>query len=199
MSFVKLRIALGVAVSALGVVLLGSAAPQDADVDTLPNRVYVHRDAKTSVKVPTGWEITNPYRLRKSTTTTVLGLEKDNPRVAVTIIWSLLGKRPWGEVIRASEGDDLGEEYATLLTVYGKGKVSRPTTYKSGPYTVFKVLIDDGPEKTTAGAVYFLEGGSAESRWKIKVRAVFPLTNREEYIKQVEEVIANFAIAKETE
>src|SRR5580692_10058265 len=158
MSFFKLRITFGVAAGLFGLAILGSAAPQDAGIDIYPNRIYVHTDSKTSLKVPLGWEISNPYRLRKSSSTTVLGLVKELPdRVALTIIWSHLGNRPWNEIIRATEGDDLGDEYATLLTVYGKARVGRPTTFKTGPYTVFKVLVDDGPEKVTAGAVYLFE------------------------------------------
>jgi hypothetical protein len=192
----KWRIAFGVSAS-LMCFALAASADIESGVQSLPKRTFVHLESKVSLRVPAGWEIFDPYRLRKTTTSSVLGLEKENPRVAVTIIWSPLGNRPWDEVIRAAADDDRGDEYATLVTVYKKDNIERPITMKVGPYTVFKVLIDGGPDKGDAGALYLFEAGSGGNRWKVKVRAVYPRQNREEYLKQVEEVIANFSMATE--
>ncbi len=184
-----------VAVAILVGCVLAIPAADDTGVLSLPDRVFQHKDSKTALRVPDGWTIIPPYRLRKSTTSSVLGLEKENPRVAVTVIWSPLGNRPWSDVIRAAEDENLGEEYALLTTVYGKNKVGRPTTMKVGPFTVFKVLVDDGPDDKSgkfAGAVYLFESGTGEDRWKVKIRAVYPQAGREEYIRQVEELIGKF-------
>jgi hypothetical protein len=198
--FLKWRIVLGVAAGLFGLTLAGSAA-DDAGLDAMPDRSFIHKSSKTTVKAPAGWTIIPPYRLRKTNASTVLGLEKDNPLVSVTIVWSPIGNQSFSDFIRAAAEEDpeaLGEEYATLVAVYGKAKVGRPTTlpnFKVGMHSVFKVLIDDGPEKGRyAGAVYLFEAGSGDSRWRIKVRAVYPQMNREEYIKQVEEVVKAFKI-----
>lgn len=186
------RIAFGGAF-VLAACLVGASSAEDAGINALPNRVYVHKDSKTAIRVPLAWEIIAPYRLRKSTASSVLGLEKADPRITVTIIWSPLGTRPWNDVIRAAEDDNLGEEHALLVTVYGKGKVGRPTTMKVGPFTVFKITLDAGPEEgKSAGAVYLFEAGSGEDRWKVKIRAVYPQVNREVYVKQVEDLLAQF-------
>jgi hypothetical protein len=188
------RRSVGVVAALLGCALAASAA-DDTGVLALSNRTFHHKDSKTALRVPDGWTIIPPYRLRKTTTFSALGLEKENPRVAVTIVWSPLGNRPWSDVIRAAEDENLGEEYALLRTVYGKDKVGRPTTMKVGPFTVFKVLLDDGPDDKSgkfAGAVYLFEAGAGDDRWKVKIRAVYPQVGREEYIRQVEEVIGQF-------
>jgi hypothetical protein len=187
------RLALGVAAGVLALAV-SSGSAIDSGVDVLANRTYIHRDSKSFVRVPVGWTIQDPYRLRKTTGNSVLSLDKLDPRISVTIVWSPLGGRPWNEIVRAAEDDALGEEYGLLVAVYGKAKVGRPTTFRVGPFAVFKILIDDGPEgpSKTAGAVYLLEANSGESRWKVKVRAVYPQLNREEHIKQVEELIGQF-------
>ena len=194
MTCLKWRIVLGVTASLFCFVGLGNGA-DDVGVDSLSNRTYIHKEAKVALKVPDDWHVIAPYRLRKSTTSTVLGLERNDPRVVITVIWSPLGNRPFSDIIRtADELDDLGDEYATLIAVYGKGKVGRPTSYKSNAFSIYKILVDDGPEKEgrNAGALYLFETGSGENKWKVKIRAVYPQLNREEYIKQVEDVIAQF-------
>ena len=198
MPFRPLRLMTGILVGLFGCTLFVTAEPPDVGIETLPNRTFVHKESKTNLKVPAGWTILPPYRLRKTTTSSVLGIEKENPRIAMTIVWSHMNNRPWTDVIRATEGDDLGEEYSILTTVYGKAKVSRPTTYKVGPITVFKVLVDDGPDKVYAGALYLFEAGTGDQRWKVKIRANFPQMGREEYIKQVEEVVAQFTLMQGT-
>jgi hypothetical protein len=200
MNYFGARIALGVAVGVLGIAITGGMAV-DSGVDVLANRTYIHRDSKTALRVPVSWgdRLQDPYRLRKTTTSSVLSIDKQDPRISVTVVWSPLGARPWNEVIRAAEDDNLGEEYGLLVAIYGKMKVSRPTTFKVGSFTVFKILLDDGPEGPTksAGAVYLFEAGPVANRWKIKVRAVFPQINREEHIKQVEELVSQFSHAEE--
>jgi hypothetical protein len=187
------RLLVGVSAGIL-LCVLGASGADDAGLNALPDRVFIHRDAKTAVKIPDGWTIIAPYRLRKSSASSVLGVEKENPRVATTIIWSPLGSRPWSDVIRAAEDENLGEEFAILTLIYGKSKVSRPTTIKVGEFTVYKVLVDAGPnnEGKSAGAVYLFETGAGANRWKVKVRAVFPQLNRQEYVKQIEELIEQF-------
>jgi hypothetical protein len=200
MNYFGARLALGVAVGVLGIAI-SSGMAVDSGVDVLANRTYIHRDSKTVLRVPLNWgeKLQDPYRLRKTTTSSVLSIDKLDPRISVTVIWSPLGARPWNEIIRAAEEDELGEEYGLLLAVYGKTKVSRPTTFKAGPFTVFKILLDDGPEgpSRSAGAVYLFEAGPITNRWKVKVRAVFPQINREEYIKQVEELVSQFSYAND--
>jgi len=193
MSLLKWRIALAAVAGLFGIATIGSAA-DESGVEVLPNRTFIHTDSKSSLRAPLGWNIIAPYRLRRTTASTVLGLDKDDQRVSVTVVWSPLGNLLFSDIIRAAADENLGDEYALLQTVYGKGKVSRPTTMKVGPYTVFKVLIDDGPEKNSAGAVYLFEAGSGANRWKVKVRAVYPQMNREEYMKQVEEVVNQFVM-----
>jgi hypothetical protein len=201
MNYFAARVALGVAVGVLGIAITGGMAV-DSGVDVLANRTYIHRDSKTTLRVPVSWgnKLQDPYRLRKTTTSSVLSIDKQDPRISVTVVWSPLGARPWNEIIRAAEEDNLGEEYGLLVAVYGKTKVSRPTTLKAGPFTVYKILIDDGPEGPTksAGAVYLFEAGSAPNRWKVKVRAVYPQINREEHVKQVEELIGQFGYAEDS-
>lgn len=192
------RVALGIAAIVVGT--LTAADPpvdlSDSGIDVLPNRTYIHRASKTYLKVPVYWgdRIADPYKLRRSTTTSVMTIDKADPRINVTITWTPLGTRPWAEVIRAAEDENLGEEYGLLLAIYGKAKVSRPTTVRLSAFTVFKILLDDGPEgpAKSAGAVYLFETGTGDHRWKVKVRAVYPQVNREEYIKQVEELIGQF-------
>jgi hypothetical protein len=193
MNYFALRLAMGVAAGALGLAAASSLAA-NSGIDVLANRTYIHRDSKTSVRAPSGWTVQDPYRLRKTTNSSVLSLEKSDPRIAVTVVWSPLGKRPWREVIRAAEDENLGEEYGLLVAVYGKDKVSRPTTATLGGFTVYKILLDDGPDGAarSSGAVYLFEAGTGENRWKIKVRAVYPRLNREEHVKQVEELIRQF-------
>lgn len=190
------RIALGVAAALCADTTTGRAA--DSGIDALANRTYIHRDSKTVLRVPPGWIVQEPYRLRKTTANSILSLDKLDPRINVTVVWSPLGNRPWNEVIRAAEDEDLGEEYGLLIAVYGKMKVSRPTTLKVGPFTVFKILIDDGPEgpAKSAGAVYLFEAGEGAMRWKVKIRAVYSQINRDEHLKQVEELINQFGVAE---
>lgn len=199
MSYLNCRMAFGALAGLLGFALTGSAV-SESGIDSLPNRTYVHEASKVVIRVPKDWRIHVPYRLRKSTTSSILGLEmgkeKDNPHLAVTILWSPLGARPFSDFIRASDEENLGEEYAMLLTVYGKSKISRPTTVKLGAFTFYKITIDDGPDRegNNVGAEYLFEAGSGENRWKVKIRAVYPQLNREEYMRQVEELISNLAI-----
>ncbi len=198
MSFFQCRIALGVMATLFGCTMLCRAVDDEAGVEVLPNRLFIHKDSKTAFTVPTDWTIIAPYRLRKTTATTVLSLDKEKPRVTVTVVWSPIGNRPFSDYIRASSDADLGDEYATLVSVYGKAKVGPPTTMKVGPYTVFKVLIDDGPDQDGgyAGGMYLFEAGSGDNRWRVKIRAVYPLLNRGEYIRQVEEVVNQFVMEK---
>jgi len=186
----RIAMALGLAAALFGVVLQGRAI-DESGVDVQPDRSFVHYESKTGLKVPLGWNIINPYRLRKTTLSTVMGLEKENPMQAITIVWSPIGNRPFSDFIRAAADEQLGEEYALLQTVYGKTKVGRPTTINVGPYQVYKILIEDGPDRDGrfAGAVYLFEAGTGENRWRVKIRAVYPATNREKYIKEVEDVI----------
>lgn len=169
----------------------------DSGVDVLANREYIHRDSKSVLRVPLGWTVSEPFRLRKTTNISILSIDKVDPGISITVSWSPMGKLEWPKVIRAAEDEELGEEYGLLLAVYGKAKVSRPTTLRAGPFTVFKVLIDDGPDGPTksAGAVYLFEAGSGDNRWKVKVRAVFPQIGRDESIKQVESVLEQFGYA----
>ena len=192
-----IRMSLGTA--ALLMLAASGGFAVDSGVDILANRTYVHRDSKTALRVSAGWNVSEPFRLRKTTTTSILSIDKADPRISVTVVWTPLDKKTeWNKVIRAAEDEDLGAEYGVLLAVYGKAKVSRPTTIRSGPFTVFKVLIDDGPEgpSKSAGAVYLFEAGSGENRWKVKVRAVFPQLNRDDSIRQVEALIDQFGNAQ---
>ena len=191
MSLLKWRIALAAVAALLGFATVGSAF-DESGIEVLPDRTFIHKDSKSAVKAPLGWNIIAPYRLRRTTASTVLGLDKDDQRVSITVIWSPLGNRPFSDIIRAAADENLGDEYALLQTVYGKGKVGRPTTMKVGLYTIYKVLLDDGPDKNSAGAVYLFEAGSGDNRWKVKVRAVYPQMNREAYLKDVDEVINTF-------
>jgi hypothetical protein len=196
MSVLKWRIAIAAVGGVLGLALTGFAAPESG-IRTMPDRVYVHEESKVLMRIPDGWTVPAPYRLRKATNSSILGLEKEDPRIAMTIIFSPLGNRPWDEVIRATPEENRGDEYATLVTVYGKEKLSKPTTMRVGPFTVYKILIDDGPDKGDAGALYLFETGKADNRWKVRIRAIYPSQNREEYMKQVENVISKFGIATE--
>jgi hypothetical protein len=182
-------------VGLLGIANAASAI-DDSGIDILPNRTYIHKDSKSAVRVPLGWEVVAPYRLRKTTLSTVLGLDKPEQHMSVTVVWSPLGNRPFSDIIRAAADENLGDEYALLQTVYGKGKVGRPTTLKAGPYTVFKILIDDGPDKGNAGSVYLFEAGKGDNRWKVKIRAVYPQLNHEDHMKQVEELVNQFYMAE---
>ncbi len=173
-----------------------ACAFDDSGIEVLPNRTYIHKDSKSAVRVPAGWDVVAPYRLRKTTLSTVLGLEKPDQHMSVTVIWSPLGNRPFSDIIRAAADENLGDEYALLQTVYGKGKVGRPKTFAVGPYTVFEVLLDDGPDKGNAGSVYLFEAGKGDNRWKVKVRAVYPQLNHEEYMKQVVELMNQFFMAE---
>src|SRR4051794_40876271 len=98
MSLSKWRLAFSTAAVLFGFALTAIAA-SESGIDTLPNRTYIHTDSKVALHIPQGWQINAPYRLRKTTTSSVLGLEKEEPRIAVTILWSALGNRPWSEVI----------------------------------------------------------------------------------------------------
>jgi hypothetical protein len=182
----------------LGIAFTSAAVPESG-VQTLPDRTFVHEQSRLMIQLPDGWEIPSPYRLRRQNSSSVLGFEKEDPRIAATIIWSPMGTRPWEEVIRATAEDNKGEEYATLVTVYGKDKVQRPTTMKAGPFTVYKVLIDGGPDKGDAGVLYLFEVGKGDNRWKVRIRAVYPQLNREEHMKKIEEVISKFKLLPETE
>lgn len=203
MNYFAGRVALGVFAGVLGFAVTGVFAV-DTGIDAIAYRTYVHRDSKTYVRVPLYWgeKIAEPYRLRPATPSSVLSLDRQDPRISVTIVWSPLdSKRPWSDVIRAAEDDNLGEEYGLLVAVYGKNKVARPTTLQTGKFTVFKILLDDGPEgpAKSAGAVYLFEYANGESRWKIKVRAVYPQIGRDEHIKQIEELIGQFGIKTDSE
>ena len=198
MNYFTGRIALGVAIGVLAIAV-AEALAADSGIDVLANRTYIHRDSKTFVRVPLYWgekdeNLPNPYRLRKDISSSVMTVDKIDPRVTVTIIWSKLGGRQWSEIVRTAEDDNLGEEYALLVTVYGKAKVSRPTSLRLGSFDVFKILLDDGPDgpAKSAGAVYLFEAGGPDNRWKVKVRAVYPQIGREDYIKQVEDLIIQF-------
>jgi hypothetical protein len=182
------------AAALLGFALIARAAADDTGLEAKPDRAFVHKESKTALQVPEGWTIIAPYRLRRTSTSTVLGLEKQNPLVSVTIVWSQLAKQEqFSKVVRAASEGDLGNEYDTLVAIYGKNKVSRPITFKVGPYLVYKILIDDGPEKGLyGGACYLFEAGSGDNRWKVKIRADFPQANREKFIKEVEEVVGRF-------
>jgi hypothetical protein len=173
---------------------VGRAQIEDAGVEVLPDRTYIHKESKTMLKVPLGWDVVAPYRLRKTAAASVLGIEKDDPMVSLTVIWSPIGDRPFGEFIRAAEDQNLGDEYATLVTVYGAKKVGRPTTFKVGPYTVYRVAIDDGPDRDGrfVGSVYLFEAGTGDNRWRVKIRAIYPALEREKYVKEIEEIINRF-------
>jgi len=190
MSRLKYFMAAGMAVALLGVSLT-SRAIDESGVDVLPDRTFIHYESKTGLKVPLGWNIISPYRLRKTTTSTVMGVEKENPMQSVTVVWSPIGNRPFSDFIRAAEDKQLGDEYALLQTVYGEKKVGRPTTFNVGPYMIYKINVDDGPDRDGkfAGTVYLFEAGTGENRWRVKIRAVYPAANREKYVKEVEDFI----------
>lgn len=187
------RTGLALLAGIFGLAMVGNAA-DDAGVEALPDRTFIHKDSKTALKIPPGWTIISPYRLRKTTASTVLGMEKENPLVSTTVIWSPVGKKPYTDFIRPSSQAHIIDEYELLLTVYGKNKVSKPTTMLVGPFTVHKILVDDGPDREGryAGAVYLFESGPNDNRWCVKIRTIYPALNREVYVKQVEEVINSF-------
>ncbi|MCE9533133.1 MAG: hypothetical protein K8T89_18700 [Planctomycetes bacterium] len=195
MFFSKWRIALSAAAILFSFTLLGRAA-DDAGLEGLPNGTYIHKDSKTALKVPVDWKIIAPYRLRRTTSSSILGLEKADPRVNITIVWSRISNWPFREVTPTGENASLADAQATLVTVYSKEKVGQPSVMKVGTFNVFKILIDDGPDRDGryAGAFYLFETGTGDDRWKVRIRADFPALNREEYIKQVEDVIKQFVV-----
>ena len=181
---------------ALGL-LWPAALPADEDGTGLVKngQTYTHTASKVSFTVPEGWEVLPPKKLASAS---VLGLDRPNPRVAVTLFWSPIEGRKWEDIVRLQPDDagSYGEEFAVLARIYGKEKVEKPTTVKVGGRTVYKIVLNDGPTKDgkTAGVLYVFP--AAEGKWKIKLRASFPQADRAKHEEAVAGLLKNFSEGK---
>jgi hypothetical protein len=196
----------------IGALVLGSAGysaepirDNDSGIANLPDKRYVHVLSRMSLQVGQNWQkIYEPYRPRKTGTTSVMGMEenlglvrddKQQPKNVVMVYFTPMGPRPFSDIVNASEKDDkLGEEYDILVTVYGKEKVERPVQEQIGEFKVFKIVINAGPDSNLqgAGVMYLFQVGTGDNRWRIKVRGTFPITGREQSIKTVQDVVKSF-------
>jgi hypothetical protein len=127
-----------------------------------------------------------------------------DPTIDVLISWSPLTverqevidavarKRPVPGTDGKSERDSFGLEHDLLQLLYGSDKVSKPDAVTVNEREGFKVLVDNGPtlnDKET-GVVYVFDTGPDEkNRWKVKLRATLPKTNKEAGLKAVDELV----------
>ena len=143
----------------------------------------VHEASKSKFTPPKGWEVAAPQSAGGSA---FLSLRKPLGGVDVSISWTPLA-------LKMQDAVDL--ETAHLEQQYGKEKVAKrdPLTVADKP--VFVLTVDDGPNRNgkQASVLYLFEAGPDErSRWKVTVRGLVDKAQRNEGLKTVEGLLANF-------
>ena len=123
-----------------------------------------------------------------------LGLERESPRVVVTLSWSrLAADEDFSEVVRdkPTGAGGYGKEHEVFVRLYGKERVGAPEVVKAGPRAFHRLRFDagPGPDEGTVGAAYLAELRGGEGRWKFKVRASFPREEREKHQAAVEKLL----------
>lgn len=188
-----------VSLFALSLLIVGgitaTAAAQEAGLPKTA-KGYKHTASGIEFELPDKWEVVPPKKLEQDGTWT-LGLDRQSPRIAVTLYWATLRGKNFGDFVKLKPDADksYGIEHATLAQVYGKEKVSPPEEIKVGERAVYRIKLADGPAKDgkSVGVLYVFEGGTnPKERFRIKMRATYPKADEAEHLKTVEALLANF-------
>ena len=160
---------------------------------------FVHQAARVSFVVPADWQEIRPHRLDRKLdprTSTVLGIERAERDMVATIYW--LPMNPGAKLSDWVRDMDIqgefGEEYEVLKAVYGRERVTTPERFKRGPFEVYKITIQGGPDRGNKynGTLYLFEVGTEEGRWLVKVRVSYPRAEKNANETFAEEVLKGF-------
>lgn len=198
MHLALLRVFLSV-VAALVALLPLAAQEQPAAGLKKNGNSYEHEASKTTFTLPASWQ---ELKFETLATNSLLTVRQSEPGIEVTASWSPLGGVPWDDVvslepktipIAGSEKTRMshGLEHDLLQMAYGVEAVGKPEKTNAGGREGVRILVKDGPTQNgkEAGAVYLVELGAGDSRWKLKLRATFPKTAQEASLKKVEELV----------
>ena len=157
-----------------------------AEADFRTN-VPVHEPTGIVYKIPKGWKEIRPHRLERKIDKridTILGIESSERDLVASLYWiQMPATRNLSNFVRENPDPatgEYGEEYETLKAVYGKGRVTKPTKIKYGPFDVYRMHISGGPERSEKydGELFVFEVDRGDMRWLIKARVSFPKADR---------------------
>jgi hypothetical protein len=160
---------------------------------------FVHEASRITLTIPKGWKEIRPQRLTRELeprTSTAMGIELTDRKVVATIYWlPMQAGAKLADLIRDKEtAGSYGEEYETLLTIYGKENIKAPEKRVYNGRTVYKVGIVGGPDRENKydGVLYAFEVEGVEGKWLIKIRVSYPKPGKtdpanvnEQYAEQV--------------
>lgn len=160
---------------------------------------FVHEASRITLTIPKDWSEIRPQRLTRDLeprTSTAMGIELKDRKVVATIYWlPLQAGAKLSDLIRDKEtAGSYGEEFETLLTIYGKENVRAPEKRVYNGRSVYKVNIVGGPDRENKydGILYAFEVDGVEGKWFVKIRVSYPkpakgdTTNtNEQYAEQV--------------
>ena len=143
---------------------------------------FLHKPSGVGFVYPDGWERTET---RSEPEITSFGLNKQNPKLTVTLYWTK-SEEPL-------EGAAVGTiEYDTLAPLYG-AKLGKPQPIQAGGRSGFKLPVESGPlgtsDAASVGAIYVFGVRKDGQWWKIKLRAT--VAGRE-HLGTVEQLLANY-------
>ncbi len=140
---------------------------------------WIHEPTNLVISIPKDYKEIRASRMPRkidSRPLTTVGVEhKDWEYHAIVYIAPLGATQKIEDFVKTGVTDkpnELGEEYGTLLAIYGADKLEKPVDHKIGSIPAYKITINDGPLGTgsSLGALYIFTAGSGENRWLVRVR-----------------------------
>jgi hypothetical protein len=140
---------------------------------------WVHEPTDLLISIPKDWKEIRASRMPRKIDArplTTVGVEhKDWEYHAIVYIAPMSATAKLEDFVRVGITDkptDYGEEYATLVAIYGASKLEKPIEHRIGSIPAYKIPINDGPLGTgsSLGALYVFTAGSGENRWLVRVR-----------------------------
>ena len=160
---------------------IGAGSPSDRPTFD-ETKGYFHERSGVGFVYPEGWE--NLGETSRGPFTS-LALRRHEPRIDVTLYWSI----PDGAIDAANVGE---VEYAGLRPLYGE-KVGKPVSVRAGGQPGFRLAISGGPlgqaNADLSGVIYVFAVGRGDQSWKVKLRAT---AGSREHLSLAEELLRNY-------
>lgn len=153
----------------------------------ISERTFVHEPTNVAYTIPEGWKEIRPHRLARNIDkhiSTVLGIEHGPRELVASLYWIQMTPTQklsdWVRDTPTPTMGEYGEEFETLKAVYGKDHVTVPTKFKHGPFQVYQINIQGGPERAEKydGTLFVFEADREGEKWLVKARISFPKGDR---------------------
>ena len=166
-------------------------------------RAFVHVPTGVAYTIPEGWKEIRPHRLDRKIDkriNTVLGIEHGPRDHVASLYWIQMNPSQklsdWVRDTAAPISGEYGEEYETLKAVYGKDRVTVPVKMKHGPFEVYRIYINGGPERGEKydGTLFVFEFERGGTHWLLKARVSFPKGERSVNDQFATEVLQGYTL-----